>query len=89
MCFSLYLAAHEKASEIAVLLQYSESTFNLNGTVHTQQYSFFGSDTFSRFRLLLRHCFGEFDLAVFVLSLVTFFAMAAAFAAFAYVMAFH
>ena len=53
LCFSFRLASRQKAPEPRILLNDAECTLYLNGTIHPQHNSFFGSDSVRCVPLLL------------------------------------
>ena len=89
LCFGFVFTSHKKAAKIPILLYDTKSSFDLNRAVHSQEYSFFGSDPLGRFCLLPCHRFGEPDLAVAVLTFVALLAVRATFTVFANVIGFY
>ena len=59
----------QEAPEAIILLQYSESSLDLYGSVHAEKYTSPRGDTFFGFFLLAAHCFGELYPSVLILSL--------------------
>ena len=87
LCFSLSFFSGQEASEIPVLLQYAEGSLYLYGTILTKDVSFISSNAFGSFGFLLRHCFGEGYLSVFVFAFVALLTVRTSLAAFTDVIA--